>query len=141
MKRVMVFGTFDRLHPGHLAFFRQARAMGDELVVVVGRDETVKRVKGSYPSRNERLRVKEVRNSGAADRVVLGSLVDIFQPIMEHRPDIICLGYDQNSFAEDLQNELGRRGLDAGIIRLKPYKEEKYKSSILKSGIRKERAD
>lgn len=36
--RVMVFGVFDGLHPGHRAFLRQARKKGDKLIVVVARD-------------------------------------------------------------------------------------------------------
>ena len=46
MTKVMVFGTFDYLHEGHKDFFRQAKQYGDELVVVVARDETVKQIKG-----------------------------------------------------------------------------------------------
>jgi len=36
MKKVMCFGAFDGLHPGHLDFFRQAKRYGDFLIVSVG---------------------------------------------------------------------------------------------------------
>lgn len=42
-------GCFDLLHPGHLSLLRQARALGDALVVCVNSDESVRRRKG--PSR------------------------------------------------------------------------------------------
>ncbi|HTD81915.1 MAG TPA: adenylyltransferase/cytidyltransferase family protein, partial [Thermoplasmata archaeon] len=45
MVRVMATGVFDLLHPGHVAFLREAKALGDELVVVVARDSTAKRFK------------------------------------------------------------------------------------------------
>ncbi|MGH3721783.1 MAG: adenylyltransferase/cytidyltransferase family protein [Pseudonocardiaceae bacterium] len=39
-------GCFDLLHPGHLSLLRQARALGDTLVVCVNSDESVHRRKG-----------------------------------------------------------------------------------------------
>ena len=48
MKKVMVFGTFDGLHEGHLDFFRQAREYGDYLIVAVARDVNVKKIKKSF---------------------------------------------------------------------------------------------
>ena len=35
MKRVICFGTFDHLHPGHLNYFQQAKELGDYLIVVI----------------------------------------------------------------------------------------------------------
>ncbi|EQD52190.1 glycerol-3-phosphate cytidyltransferase, partial [mine drainage metagenome] len=43
--RVMATGVFDLLHPGHLYFLTEARKLGDELVVVVARDQTARRLK------------------------------------------------------------------------------------------------
>ena len=40
MVRVMATGVFDILHLGHLYFLREARKLGDELVVVVATDKT-----------------------------------------------------------------------------------------------------
>ena len=34
MKKVIVFGSFDYIHPGHLNFFEQAKSYGDYLIVV-----------------------------------------------------------------------------------------------------------
>ena len=34
-------GTFDILHPGHLHYLRDAKAMGDRLVVIVARSANV----------------------------------------------------------------------------------------------------
>jgi len=59
--RVMVFGAFDHLHPGHLDYFRQTRHFGDELVVVVARDKNVLKIKGRLPREDEKIRVRNVR--------------------------------------------------------------------------------
>src|SRR3989344_5946032 len=51
MVRIMIFGTFDMLHEGHLDFFRQARSLaaGPHLIVSIARDASVARVKGAPP--------------------------------------------------------------------------------------------
>ena len=61
MTKVMVFGTFDPLHPGHVDFFRQAKQHGDELVVVVALDSTVEKTKGRKPSLGENARLAAVQ--------------------------------------------------------------------------------
>ncbi len=43
---VLPNACFDLLHPGHLRYLAQARALGDRLVVAVNADETVRRLKG-----------------------------------------------------------------------------------------------
>ncbi len=42
MVRVLATGTFDILHPGHLRYLSEAKALGDELYVIVARDSMVK---------------------------------------------------------------------------------------------------
>lgn len=131
-KGVMVFGTFDIFHKGHESFLKQARQHGDFLLVVVARDETVKKVKKHKTKNNERKRLLTIKNSGLADKVILGSLKDKYTAIRKYKPDVIALGYDQKSFTEELKNKLAALGLDkTRIIRLKSYYPKKYKSSLL----------
>ena len=47
--RVLVGGVFDILHVGHIHFLSQAKALGDELIVIVAHDETVRRQKRREP--------------------------------------------------------------------------------------------
>jgi cytidyltransferase-like protein len=51
-KKVFVTGCFDMLHSGHIAFLEEATAHGD-VYVGIGSDETVRRLKGSYPIYNQ----------------------------------------------------------------------------------------
>ena len=53
MKRVVVFGVFDKLHPGHNHFLHQAKLFGDELVVCLARDTIVAELKGRPPKHPE----------------------------------------------------------------------------------------
>ena len=131
-KKVLVFGTFDLLHPGHLNLFKEARSLGDHLTVVVARDKTVKEVKGRFPDMSESERLSHVSGSAFVDSAVLGSNSDKYKVIEEISPDVICLGYDQSAFTENLDAELKKRGVYVEIVRLKPYKEHVYKSSKLK---------
>ncbi len=136
MKRVMVFGTFDILHQGHLDFFRQARALVPEpqLIVSVARDSSTERIKGERPKNNELFRMKYVEESDLVDEVVLGDKDGFIEHIRAARPDLIALGYDQNSeYVRDLQAELSKAGLETRIVRLKAFKPHIYKSSKLRS--------
>jgi len=129
-KKIMVFGTFDIFHKGHENFLEQAKKYGDFLCVVVGRDKTVSKVKGYMPKYSEKKRMSVVKKSSLADEVVLGGLNDKYEVVREYKPDIICLGYDQKFFIDELRKELDKSGLQkTKIIRLKSYKPEIYKSS------------
>ncbi|MBM3206008.1 MAG: FAD synthase [Candidatus Staskawiczbacteria bacterium] len=132
MIKVLVFGTFDGLHEGHKDFLRQAKEQGEYLVVVVGRDSTVERIKKKLPKFNENQRLEVIQETKYVDFARLGNEgVPVYKIIKEIMPDVICLGYDQTHFTEKLEEEIKAMGLDIKIIRLKSFEPEKYKSSLL----------
>jgi len=47
--KVLVSGTYDVIHAGHVQFLREAKALGDHLTVVVPTDDVVKQIKGREP--------------------------------------------------------------------------------------------
>jgi FAD synthetase len=107
----MASGVFDLIHPGHISYLRQAKAYGDELVVVIASDETVRREKHE-PITPEDMRAKIVGELKPVDRVVVGhSSGSIFDIVKEIKPDIIVLGYDQHFNEEQLRNDLAANGL------------------------------
>jgi len=117
--RVLATGTFDLLHPGHLMYLEQSRALGDELVVIVARDANVKhKPKPIIPQDQRLLMVSALK---MVDRAVLGSESDMFSPIEELKPDVITLGYDQHFDAVLLKEELATRGIDVRVVRLEGY--------------------
>ncbi|MFZ2154296.1 MAG: DNA alkylation repair protein [Candidatus Moraniibacteriota bacterium] len=135
--KVMIFGTFDIFHPGHINFIKQSKQYGNYLIVVVARDETVKLVKGSFPQNRENHRAGVIKESGLANEVVLGDLVDRYAIIKKKKPAVICLGYDQQFFIDKLRWVLDSFGLKkTKIIRLRSYYPNKYKSSKLKKDLR-----
>ncbi len=124
---VLAFGTFDLFHPGHEFFLSEAKKHGDRLVVVVARDANVERIKGQRPQDSEQLRLARVQAFGAVDEARLGyedwsRHRDVLNDI---RPDVICLGYDQ-------QDTLPQ-GPPWRVVRIAAFHPEQYKSSLLRS--------
>ncbi len=121
MVRVMATGVFDLLHPGHVAFLREAKALGDELVVVVARDSTAKRFKHT-PITPEGQRLEMVAALKPVDRAVLGNEGDIYEILDDLRPDVIALGYDQVHNEGKILEECKRRGLTrTKVVRLPKF--------------------
>jgi FAD synthetase len=111
MVRVMASGVFDILHTGHISYLEQAKAMGDELIVVVACDNTVRNSKHE-PITPEGMRVRIVGALKVVDRAIVGKEGDIYETVRELRPDIIVLGFDQTFDPEDLTKKLSEKGLN-----------------------------
>ena len=137
--RVMIFGTFDVFHPGHRFFIERAQAKCSELrtepapsegegncelIVVVARDVTVKRIKPLLKN-PESVRLRVLQEAFPELEIVLGDEEDPMKVIREYRPEMVCLGYDQAGFSEDLMKKFP----EIRIERLEAYHPEKYKSS------------
>jgi len=132
--KIMVFGTFDVLHKGHLNFFKQARQLVSNpyLTVSVARDRNVLRIKKRKPIKGEKARAVNIKKYPLVDKVVLGGIKDHLPHILKEKPDIIALGYDQSEYTANLKKELTGAGLkNTKIIRLKKYYPNLYKSSII----------
>jgi D-beta-D-heptose 7-phosphate kinase/D-beta-D-heptose 1-phosphate adenosyltransferase len=70
MKRIVVNGTFDILHSGHLALLNHARSLGDHLVVAIDSDRRVKELKGTdRPVNTQTERQELLSNLRAVDEV------------------------------------------------------------------------
>jgi len=137
MKTVLIFGTFDILHIGHINLFKQAIKHGDNLIVVIARDKRVKQIKGSTPVHSELERKEILEHINIIDKIYLGDPNDVYKPIKDISPDIIALGYDQQIFTDKLEEKIKEFKLNTKIIRLKPYKNSEYKSGIIKKNLLK----
>ena len=133
MKTVLAFGTFDLLHPGHLSYLRQARKFGDQLVVVIARDESVRKAKGHLPILFEKDRKALVGSLSFVDHAVLGNAHDHFKVIKKIKPSVVCLGYDHAIDASILSQKLSDMKHLPRIVRAKAYRPNTYKSSKLKA--------
>ena len=111
MVRVMAVGVFDLLHAGHLHYVEQARSLGDELIVVVAHDDTVRKQKHE-PVTNQELRRRMVEGLKPVNQAIVGNPPSepIFDILNIVKPDIIALGYDQKHSRDSIKTGLGKNG-------------------------------
>ncbi|MEI7810379.1 MAG: adenylyltransferase/cytidyltransferase family protein [bacterium] len=133
-KKIMMFGTFDGIHEGHINLFKQARNFikNSFLIVSIARGENVLKIKGYSPVLSDMERKNLLKKSKLADKVVLSGKKNYLLHILKEKPDVIALGYDQTAYVDNLKKDLKENGLIVEIIRLKPYKENIYKNHLLK---------
>jgi cytidyltransferase-like protein len=132
LRVVLVGGVYDILHLGHLAALTEAKTHGDILVVVVATDITVETLKGRRPVFPEEDRRALVESLKPVDVAILGYEdvgMGYEQVIDDVEPDIIALGYDQDSVARTVTELVEKRALKVRIVRLTKFDREKYLSS------------
>lgn len=96
MTTVFVNGTFDILHPGHVALLNTARSYGDYLVVAIDSDRRVRELKGSdrpvYTANDRRVMLSNLK---AVDIVeVFDSDEGLMEIMKRYNPDVMLKGSD-----------------------------------------------
>ena len=96
MKRIVVNGTFDILHQGHIRMLNTARSLGDYLLVCIDTDRRVKELKGeSRPIFDQDHRRAMLSNLKAVDQVELFDSTEELETILQlYEPDIMVKGSD-----------------------------------------------
>ena len=92
---VFTNGVFDLLHPGHVRYLQQARALGDALIVGLNADASVRRNKGAErPINPEAERAEILEALACVDAVVLFEEDTPDRIIRAIQPDILVKGAD-----------------------------------------------
>ncbi len=111
-KRVFVGGTFDIIHPGHIALLEYAARLG-KVFVVIARDSTVKKLKGRPPLLSEDARLRVISSIRYVYEARLGYRDDFLRSVEDIRPDVIVLGpdqkFDEDELADTIEERLGYR--------------------------------
>lgn len=96
MTTVFINGTFDILHPGHIALLNTARSHGDYLVVAIDSDRRVQELKGiSRPVNNQNTRRIMLSNLKAVDLVeIFDTDEELMNIIKTYSPSIMFKGSD-----------------------------------------------
>lgn len=88
-------GCFDLLHPGHVRYLEDVRALGDFLVVGLNSDASVARLKGpSRPLQDERARAAVLLGLRSVDAVVRFEEETPLNLIRALQPDVLAKGGD-----------------------------------------------
>lgn len=96
MKIVLVGGCFDLLHFGHTEFLRQAKALGDWLVVALESDENVRKMKGeNRPIHSQEQRKALLESLSCIDEVIslppMNTHQQYFELVKQIRPTVIAI--------------------------------------------------
>ena len=94
MKRIIVNGTFDILHSGHLQLMKYARSLGDHLTVAIDSDSRVRSLKGpGRPVNSQEERAELLLAVRWVDSVEIFSTDDDLRSIIKHS-DLMVKGGD-----------------------------------------------
>lgn len=132
--RVLVFGTYDIIHPAHIKFLVEARQTANcydcELVVILARDSSIERIKGHKPIFSEEERMRLVSGLRVVDYVQLGNEGEnYFNIILDVQPDFIILGYDQLPDDKPLLEFIAENQLKVKVFRLPHFESGDLSSS------------
>jgi cytidyltransferase-like protein len=98
---VLVSGGFDPLHVGHIRYFKEAKALGDKLLVVLNNDNWIMKKK-HYIFMHEKERKEVIEALRYVDKVVISKHpkdppeMGVSQALKEYYPDIFAKGGDRN---------------------------------------------
>jgi rfaE bifunctional protein nucleotidyltransferase chain/domain len=92
---VFTNGVFDILHPGHVRYLQEARALGDALVVGLNSDASVRRNKGlERPINPEAERAELLAALACVDAVAVFDEDTPADIVLQVQPDILVKGAD-----------------------------------------------
>ena len=137
-KKILVAGTFDILHPGHIFLINEAAKLGD-VYIVIATDKNRELYSGEAPIVPEQQRFEMMKSIKNVKDVKLGRHDnDTLRTVEEINPDMILLGPDQKFSAQKLQTALNMKGLKhIEVRRLENYydKFKLHSSSLIKKKI------
>jgi D-beta-D-heptose 7-phosphate kinase/D-beta-D-heptose 1-phosphate adenosyltransferase len=116
---VFTNGCFDLLHPGHVRYLQQARALGDVLIVALNSDHSVHALKGpKRPILNEDERSEVIAALGCVDYVTIFDEPTPREIISALLPDILVKGGDWS-----VDQIIGREEIEAagGVVMSLPF--------------------
>jgi len=132
-KVVLASGVFDLLHYGHVYYLTNAKKAGGEnakLIVIIARDATVERLKGTKPVISEDRRRALVESLKVVDEAVLGyEDMDMVKVIEKVKPDIVALGHDQLNVEEELNQHMLKNKLNVQVVKIGKFEEKDLVSS------------
>ncbi|MDX6768363.1 MAG: adenylyltransferase/cytidyltransferase family protein [Elusimicrobiota bacterium] len=121
---VFAAGCFNRVHPAHLRLLRQAKVLGDRLVVVLSNDAHNKKP-NAVPAA---ARKATLESYGVADEVVVGDAGSFAASLRRVSPEVLVLGYDQKLPDPETEAAVRELGVRVVVMPWFPGKEDRADS-------------
>jgi D-beta-D-heptose 7-phosphate kinase/D-beta-D-heptose 1-phosphate adenosyltransferase len=93
-KIVFTNGCFDIIHVGHIRYLREAKKLGDVLIVGLNSDLSVSKIKPSRPINPENYRAEVLSSLEMVDYVVIFNEETPYELIKLVKPDVLVKGGD-----------------------------------------------
>jgi FAD synthetase len=133
MTTVLAAGVFDLLHYGHIRYLEEAKKAGGpgaRLVVIVARDETVKRQKGTEPIIPEDQRRAVIEALKVVDEALLGfEDIDLDRVLQQVKPDIVVVGHDQKAIKAQVEKINKAREMKIKLVQAHQFGEDDLNST------------
>ncbi|MCX8068917.1 MAG: D-glycero-beta-D-manno-heptose 1-phosphate adenylyltransferase [Thermodesulfovibrionales bacterium] len=94
LKIVFTNGCFDLIHVGHIRYLKEAKSLGDRLIVAINSDNSVKRLKPNRPIITETHRIEVLEAISFIDYVTVFEEDTPYELIKEIRPHVLVKGGD-----------------------------------------------
>ena len=113
---VLTNGVFDLLHTGHLFYLKQARELGDALMIALNADTSVRALKGpTRPVQTEEQRAYALGALACVDAVVIFREPRLTAEIRALRPDVYCKAGDYTLEKLNAEERAALQEVDAEI--------------------------
>jgi len=121
----MVNGTFDVLHPGHIALLNTARSYGDHLIVAIDTDRRVKELKGEQRPINNQIDRRIMLSALKAVDIVefFDSTEELIKLMERYQPDVYVKGSDWKHDTQSTAHQYCKRVIY--YDRIEPYSSTK----------------
>ncbi|MBP6084707.1 adenylyltransferase/cytidyltransferase family protein [Candidatus Gracilibacteria bacterium] len=131
-QKVFCFGVFDGIHDGHREMLKEARSLGNYLIISVTQDHIVEMLKKHKTRQNLQERIDALKAAELADEVVAGDPdISTWKVLQSYQPDVIALGYDQRHLLEAVTHAISHFTFPTTIHVLSPHRPDQLHSSLL----------
>jgi rfaE bifunctional protein nucleotidyltransferase chain/domain len=116
-------GCFDILHEGHRTYLAESATLGDQLVVGLNSDASVRQLKGEgRPVRDEATRVRLVSELPFVDAVIVFDELHVWKLIEDLKPHVYVKGgdYTLDTVEANLRRIIVENGIDVRFVGLVP---------------------
>lgn len=121
IKKILVGGCFNIIHPGHIYFLQTAKCFGNYLIVVLTNDKNnLKEYKTGTLDR-----IKMLKELKIIDKIVVGDENNFYKAIDNEKPDMVVLGHDQT--LPDKKNNKKYFFETYSLKKYKKYETKKYR--------------